>query len=417
MRADCAWLMMSPLQIVLFLMALPAAVENTPRISTLEVVTKNAATGDGGNAWGGHQCRIVRTRDGLFTAFTVDGKNEMNREWRLVWRRDGQWQVIAGGVAGREPVNLLASPDGTLHVVGWPDGKACHWSGRPVGGRLTLREEAVPGLSEGNWPYGSAGVDETGRIVALSSEGEKPGAFRWAVRDAKSGGWSSFSANLDYRHCYTYVFADAEGGLSLVSTRDVKWETLGWPTPKGQFDYVFNSYGWWRSKDATYSNLRKIIQMEEAPSKNAPDVTCDAQEDAYLDTKGRMHVVYERRGPSTRGTDEVRYAVFSPDGKLVSDMKIPAVDTVFCRVFQDDRENFWLLSSDGMLYGGGTDAVSFKNKTQLDLRGHEVEYSGFGIAVPRTGTPRKNFIDGVFPSGKGAHWFYFRLLLYGAAEG
>ncbi|MBN1558627.1 hypothetical protein JW998_00140, partial [candidate division KSB1 bacterium] len=38
-----------------------------------EVVCDSAAVGDGGNAWGGHQCRIVRTRYGVFTAFTTEG--------------------------------------------------------------------------------------------------------------------------------------------------------------------------------------------------------------------------------------------------------------------------------------------------------------------------------------------------------
>ncbi len=85
----------------------------------LEIVTDGAATGDGGNSWGGHQTRIVHTRDGVFTAYTVPGDGYTSREWRLAWRKeDGSWSVIAQGGAGREPVNLLASPDRTLNIIG-----------------------------------------------------------------------------------------------------------------------------------------------------------------------------------------------------------------------------------------------------------------------------------------------------------
>jgi hypothetical protein len=66
----------------------------------LEIVTDGAATGDGGNSWGGHQTRIVRTQDGVFTAFTVPGNGYTSREWRLAWRKeDGAWSVIAQGGA------------------------------------------------------------------------------------------------------------------------------------------------------------------------------------------------------------------------------------------------------------------------------------------------------------------------------
>lgn len=69
--------------------------------SHLEVVTNSAATGDGGNSWGGHQTRIVRTQDGVFTAYTVEGGGYFSREWRLAWRQDdGTWPVVAQGVAG-----------------------------------------------------------------------------------------------------------------------------------------------------------------------------------------------------------------------------------------------------------------------------------------------------------------------------
>lgn len=397
--------------LVIYISASTAYAEDTPRVVALETVTEHASTGDGGNAWGGHQCRIVRTADGVFTAYTVSGKNDMNREWRLVWRRDEKWKIIASGLAGREPANLLASPDGTLHLTGWPGGKALRWSGRPHDGKITMQESPVPGLSDGHWPYGSAGIDKNGRLCVLSSEGEKPGAFRWALLDPQSNTWTSGVVPQEYRHCYTFVLPDSKGGLSLVSTRDVRWEKLGYTKPKDQFDYVFNQFSGWHSGNPANEPLRKIFALEERPTKKDPVVMCSAQ-DAYLDTKGRLHVFYRRAGMGTGWGEEGRLAVLSSEGKLLSDEKTPWSAGLMCRVFQDDRGRFYFLGSDGVIYGGGTERVSFKNKTKLKLGNNLVEEAGFGIAAPRTGTAPGSHMDIVFPSGGGARWTYARILLY-----
>lgn len=402
-----------PLPLWVAWLAFPAALAaESPRVATLEVVTDRAAMGDGGNAWGGHQCRIVRTRDGVFTAFTVAGKDDMSREWRLAGRRGGQWTVLASGVAGREPVNLLASPDGTLHIIGWPQGRARHWSFRPSLDSGPAREDAVPGLTEGNWPYNSAGIDSDGRICVVSSEGEKPGILRWAIRQSGAEAWISGAANLDYRHCYTFVLPEPGGGLSLISTRDVLWETLGYVRPEDQFRYVLNAFGWWRTPDPTRDPLRRLVAAEEKPSRRDPVVLCSAQ-DAYLDTRGRLHVCYRRAGRGTGWGEEARYAVFSPEGKVLSDVKSPFTAGLYCRVFQDDRGRFYYLGSDGVIYRGGTDAVSFDDKTRLKLGRHLVGEPGFGIAAPRTGTPASHVLDMVFPTDVGAKWVYCRVLLRG----
>ncbi len=395
--------------------ASPVFSEDFPRVIALEVVTDHAATGDGGNAWGGHQCRIVRTSDGVFTAYTVSGKNDMSREWLLAWRSDGKWKVIASGLAGREPVNLLASPDGTLHLIGWPEGKAHRWTGKPKTGKITLMESPVPGLSEGHWPYGSAGIDKNGRLCVLSSEGEKPGAFRWAMLDPKTNEWTGGIVAQEYRHCYTYVLPMSAGGLALVANRDVRWETLGYKKPKDQFEYVFNQFSGWRSTNPATEPLRKIFALEEKPTQRDPVVLCSVQ-DAYLDAKGRFHVCYRRAGRGTGWNEESRYAVFSADGKPQSDVTAPWGAGLYCRVFQDDRGVFYFLGSDGVIYSGGTDGVSFKNKIRLKLDRNLVDVPGFGISASRTGTAPGNIVDVVFQSEGSAKWIYGRILLYGSEE-
>jgi hypothetical protein len=356
----------------------------------------------------------VRTDQGLFTAYTVAGKGYKHRQWRLMWRREGKWQMVADGVSGKDPVNLLASPDGTLHVIGWPEGKGTIWSGKPSGGKVKMRPAKVPGVSEGHWPYSSAGIDKQGNLCILSSEGEKPGAMRWAFRRAKTGKWTTRTTKLRYRHCYTYVFPDG-GGLSLVSTRDVQWRTLGYEQPKGAFSYAFNAFRYWRTSDVGKSPLKELAFVEERPSKTYPYAFCNAQNDAYVDTAGRMHILYRRTGPSTRGKERRRHAVVSADGNQLHDAAIPPKAGTHCRIFQDDRKRFYLLGSAGVIYPAGDDGLSLGKAVKLDLGTHAVEYSGFGLAVPRTGTPPANFIDAVFPSGKGKKWIYCRILLYGDA--
>lgn len=392
--------------------SLTPTVEPLVHQTKIEVVTNNAATGDGGNIWGGHQTRIVHTKDGIFTAYTVEGGGYLNREWRLAKRQtDGKWAVIAEGESGREPVNLLASPDGTLNVIGWPNGLATIWSGKPENGTLEMTASRIPNQLNGNWPYNSAGIDTNGNLCVLSSEGgEKPGGrFYLSCYFPSQEKWVTKTSLLDYRFCYTYVFPGSDGQLSLVSTRDVRWEALGYKKPSSAFDYVFNAFGFWRTDDFSKTPLKQVYFTEEKPTTNYPAPILNAQEDAYLDTKGQMHVIYHVQGESTHDAWISRHAIISPDGTLIHDVPLPEDAGDFSRIFQDHEEQFYLLGSSGMLYPMGLDGLQIDKPIKLNLEGNQVEYSGFGIAVPRTGTPLSNVINIVFPSGNESKWLYFQL--------
>lgn len=378
----------------------------------IELVTDKAVIGDGGNSWGGHQTRIVHTKDGIFTAYTIEGIDHLNRKWNLAERQaNGTWTVIANGRAGREPVNLLASPDGTLHIIGWPDGVGTLWSGKPDNGRLAMTATAIPNMITGYWPYNSAGIDADGDLCVISSfGGSGPGGrFNWACYLPSEKKWVTRTDKLDYRFAYTYVFPGPQGQLSLVATRDVLWQGLGYQIPPGVAGYVFNAFGYWRTDDVSKIPLKRDYLLEEKQTSQFPYVIVNAQEDAYIDTKGLTHVLYHVQGESTQGALISRHAIISPDGKLLFDGPLPETAGYYSRIFQDQEGQFYLLNSSGLLYPMGPYGILTETPFKLDLGGYHVDPSGFGLSVPRTGTPLSNVMDVVFPSGNGTQWLYFRL--------
>lgn len=380
--------------------------------SDVEVVTNTAVTGDGGNNWGGHQSRIVHTQDGVFTAYTVETGNALNRNWKLAQRNnDGTWVVVAEGISGREPVNLLASPDGTLHVIGWPGGVATMWSGKPDHGTLMMEPERIPNVSAGDWPYSSAGTDANGDLCALSSEGgwEPIGWFKWACYIPGKNQWITQSNKFDARFAYTYVFPKPDGQLSLVSTRDVEWAVLGYKQPENTFGYVFNAFGYWRTNDIVSTPIEVLSFAEEAPTEKYPNVFLNAQLDAYLDTTDRMHILYTLMGSSSGGESTVRHRIVAPDGTTLFDEELPQEAGSYVRIFQNKKEDFYLLGSFGLLYPMDAEGMKLGDPITLDFGRYQVEYSGFGLSVPRTGTPLSDVMDVVFPSSNGASWIYFQL--------
>lgn len=387
-----------------------------PHVERVEVVANDAATGDGGNVWGGHQTRIVRTAQGLFTVYTVPGTDPLHRQWRLAQRTATGWQVVAQGASGREPANLLAAPDGQLFVIAWPDGLPQLWSSHPeqeqATGKLTFTAQAVPGAwNQSNWPYAAAGISLGGDLCLLQSSGEKPGQFLWTYRRVTEARWHFQQTPLDYRYCYTYVLPGTEGQLSFVSTRDVLWQTLNLKRPEQAFNYVFNAIKYWHSSDTLQAPLTELRINEARPTATYPDVLCNAQLDAYVDTQWRTHVLYTYRGDQTQGKQTVRHAVLEA-GQVIKDVALPEQGGSFWRIIQDTKGRFYLLASQGLVFAATSeDGTALGAPVVMDLHGYAVEYSGITLAAPRCGVPLADWVDAAFPSGHEKQWIYFRLRL------
>jgi len=390
----------------------------TAALERLELVTDKADNGPGGNNWGGHQARIVRTQKDIFTAYTIPGQGQLARQWRLAERTPTGWQVIGQGPSGREPVNLLADPEGRPSVIAWPDGLPRIWSFSNKSGNWEFHEAEIPGdWLKTQWPYAAAATDPRGDICIMQTLGAKPGEFRWAIRTG--GKWTFQKTATDYRYCYAYLLPGASGAFSVTATRDVLWKELGYQKPPGQFDYVFNAVGSWNSPNAAKLPLTPLLVREEAPSRDFPIVECsNAQGDSYRDTRGRLHVLYEIRGPSTRDQERTRQAVLY-QGKVIKDVEMPFTWGTYSRIIQDRRGRFYILSA---REGGSVinvypslsdDGTVLGVPTPLDLKGYHLTYFGLALAAPRCGTALADDVDGVFPAGKGKKWVYFRVRLAG----
>jgi len=403
--------------------------QSMPRVTRCEVITAHAATGDGGNAWGGHQSRIVRTADGVFAAYTVPGTDFLHKTWQLVTRTaDGRWIRLAEGPAGKDPMHLLAGPDGRLYLIAWPDGRPRLWSGRPVQGVLALTDEPITGpWITNDWPYSSAGISALGDLALVQSVGAVPGSFLWGYRPGDATTWITGTTPVTEKHCYTYVLPQSDGRLSFTSTRDVLASAMGYEksATTHPLGYVFNRLGCWNTENVAAKPLTELQVAESLPSKTFPEVAaCGTCVDTYRDTRGRVHVFYYFVGPETRGKQCIRHAIVE-NGRLVKTVQLPAAMNVYftapgdgkhgrpkyCRLLQDQTGRFYLLGTTAIIPADADDGTTLGKPVRLDLQGYRVEYSGIAIAAPRGGTPPSNVVDAIFPTENGTKVVYIRIEL------
>ncbi len=390
-----------------------------PAVERLEIVTASAVTGDGGNAWGPHKTRLVRTSAGrLFTAYMTAGSGSFARQWNLAERNGTGWQTVATGTAGKDPVNLLVGSDDRLHIVGWPGGLPKLWSSTDSGaGLLKLVSESVPGSwVKTDWPYAAATISPADDLYVLQSLGQQPGELRWARFSASTNNWSFHRTLLDHGYRYAYLFGEAAGQLSLVAGRDVTWATLSYMQP-GTFNYVFNAIKYWRTPDAAVQSLTELLVDEEAPNATFRFVE-SFQRDAYLDTYGRTHVLYTVVGPSTAGVEQTRHAIIKA-GAVIKDVAAPSGLGTRARIIQDTVGRFYLMS--GWDNNGGeiriypadsVDGTQLGQLVTLNVSPYQVRFPGLMLAAPRTGTALADYVDAMFPAGTSAdQWVYVRVRL------
>jgi hypothetical protein len=143
--------------------------------------------------------------------------------------------------------------------------------------------------------------------------------------------------------------------------------------------------------------------------------------DSYVDTAGRMHVLYHFKGPDTKGEDRMRHSIVE-GGKVTKTVDLPetltetfrlptVTDQLYCRIIQDTAGRFYLITPRALIGCDSKDGTKFGTPVALDLKGHQPEYSGIAVTAPRCGTPPADVVDCVFPAGKGKKVVYIRIRL------
>ena len=391
----------------------------SPRFERFELVSSPvsiaSASGDRpGNSWGGHQTRVLRLANGdVYTAYLTTGATFDASEWHLARRSEDGWQIVAGGLAGREPVNILRTSDSGVAVMAWPKAMPVLTTLDFSNGSSERRDTPVPGRWEAsNWPYNAAGIGLDGTLCVLQSHlALVPGAVSWACRSPSDGTWEFRQMLLPHRYCYAFVLPEGRQ-LTIVAVRDVLWSTLGYAQPAGAFNFAFNESRVFSTPDYRTAAPAATVVREEVPTPAHPEAWAHAS-DSYRDDKGRLHVIYALSGQSTAGVKQSRHALLI-DGRVAADVQLP--EEGYWRITQDSTGAFWALYGTGgrfVVYPATSeDGMTLGPPTALDLRAEQIRYSGMAIAVPRAGVPLDDFVDGVFPSGRlGERWVYFRLRL------
>ncbi len=400
-----------------------------PVLEKLELVTDQAFAVDGKyvpNSWGVQKNRIVRTSGGdLFTVYISAGSSDkLNREWHLMHEAPGgSWEEIKTGNAGSEPINIIRGPHDEIHLFAWPGtlGKLQHLVSNDTG--KTFKSEFLPG----NWKddqeqgYSGSGINEKGDIVFFQTGDDKPGIFNWTYYSPQTNKWTFHKNLIDYRYTYAFFLPGNDNSLTMVAMRDVKRRELGYPpTSSSQsFDYIFDAIKYFHIDDATQKNpgleQQTVIQV---PPENQDDYDMAYLTDTYIDTAGRVHILYNNLydGP---------HHIIIQNGQKIKDTKIPTISNQSgqkMRIVQDTQGHFYIISIDdngNLIVDPGT--ASDTDGTQLEpgLLLNTSQYPGCNsdddychsptFTVPRNGHTLSDTIDGTY--GNRGKEIYFRIKL------
>ena len=395
-----------------------------PYLERLELISNQATGGPNGdgNGWGSHTLRVERTStDDIFALYVASGADTNSKQWVLTHRSPaGGWNEAARGVGGLQPAHVLVGPNNLLSVVGWPSQSAQLVTAAGPNGATPFSSQTIPGP----WkpipsPYAATATNARGDVFVLASdESLKPSALYIAYRTAADGQWHSITLPTDLRYSYVQLLPDNNGGLTMVASDDVEWSTLGWNQPPGAFTYVWDRINYWHT-DNLLSQSFQQLQVASYPQPSGTNGYVNVfNQDAYLDTQGRTHILYSVQAPST-GQQIVGHHAIVQNGSVVKDVTLA---NGYCpnetRMIQDTTGQFYVLSHCGStLYvwpGDSVDGTQLGAPVSLDVSAYPVD-SWFWLAAPRGGSPVADYVDGVYSANNDTQLIYFRVRFRAAA--
>ncbi len=409
--------------------ATPSEAAGVPYLDRLELLTDQAtpgASGNGsgnGNGWGSHTVRVERTStDDVFAMYVAAGSDDNHKQW-VVKRRstnDG-WSEVWRGVGGIEPAHLVEQPNNQLGVLSWSQGLPLFASAAGPNGQQPFSTGSIPGpWTRTDYPYESAGTNTRGDVFALQSGVDHsgsfaPGSLQGAYRTASDGSWHGMNISTALRYVYTLLLPTDSGGLDIVGSSGVTWRDAGYTQPSSVgFGYVSDRVHYWHSDQPSSSSFQELeVARYAQPSGTNAYVHVFAQ-DAYRDTQGRTHILYAVQAPST-GQQVVGHHAIVQNGSVIKDVSL---DGVYCpetaRLIQDTSGRFFVITGCGQalfIYPADTnDGTQLANPVRLDVSAYPLS-SWFWLAVPRGGTARADYVDGVYAAGGDNQLVYFRARL------
>src|SRR5712692_171584 len=414
------------------------AAPSLPYFERQELITDQCSTKPEGCGWSDNKSRIVRTSDDtVYAAYVSEGDGTFQGKiWHLMQRQaNGTWKEIGSGPAGSEPVSLLRAPDDSLYVVAFPQNDSLHviHFTRTSSG-FTSNDTLVPGFGTNPWDatYSGAGINTQGNIVITQTSWDKPnnrGQFArdiyWTYYNPTTNQWTNHDTPIDYSHRFLFVFAGKHNDLSFVGQRDEQRTVLGF-SPNSKYGQhpcqswaLNNEVKYFHTDNVDTQPVSNLLIKEEYPQ--SCEFLIQQVNDAYIDTQGRMHILYMDQ---QNGGDH--HAIIH-NGVLIKDVLLPVQNIWYSRIIQDTTGRFYIITaSDNTLivYPGAADDT---DGTQLDpavnlTLARSTSCTNGGqcqnpfLAVPRGGTPLADYVDGIYNSGAGNEYVYFRLRLRGSGS-
>ncbi|WP_406697364.1 hypothetical protein V5E97_00795 [Singulisphaera sp. Ch08] len=388
-------------------------------------------------AHGGTQSRVCRTSHGTYATYLGNDAND-KAVLHVVRIRDGhptRLLTTPTSVAGSNGVHVVCDADEQVYVIAagskFIDGAerallTAYHVDRNTGATTKYSETVAFGKGS-SYGYSSVSIDPARRDVhVLYSGGDAPGYFAWVRFDMAGKRWATKAvvAELAYRHCYNYGFADGRGGMVILSERDIRNATAGIiPSDKGRkidADYVWDELRLFYIGDVAKPDYKTVDVEPAVYDKEAglyPIVQNNWKGDTYLDAQGRLHVLYFSDDNNRKRGSFNRHAIFDAGGKCIRNALLP---------FQEDSAMRMAQSTDGRHYiiaipysqparvqvWGATDAEGAGYALEVEKRLSKrikPSYAGLAVSCPRNGSRQDDQIDCLFPADKDYHHFTIRL--------
>ncbi|MDG3007919.1 hypothetical protein [Paludisphaera mucosa] len=384
---------------------------------------------------GGTQSRICRTSHGTYVAYLGEVA-EKQAVIHLIRIRDGRPErllTVPTALTGSDSVQVVCDADEEVYVVAPAvesvDGKErASLSARHVdrtSGAVVEYRASVPFGRGRNYGYSSVFVDAPGRkIGVVYGGGDAPGYLAWTRFELAEKRWATemIVADLPFRHCYMYGFADGAGGLALLAERDIRIETAGVaptdPHRQGKADYVWDELRLFNIPDLgrpEHATVDVEVAVYDKEAGLYPTVQNNYGGDAYVDAQGRMHVLYMSTDNNHRPGSFNRHAILDAQRRLVRNELMSFQSSSTLRMFQSTAGRHYLVA---MPYDqpalvqvwGAADAEGVRYELLAEKRlSDEVKptYAGLALSCPRNGSIRDDHFDCLFPSGRS--YYHFRI--------